>query len=86
MANGTVATIAIISSAKREKKLNSGDIEKDLMNYIYNLREVGAIVNSKLTIAAARRIVKGKDEEILKDYGNPYGTIYSEIKTRAGPV
>ena len=42
-----------------------GDLDKVVMTFIYNLREVGGVVNSKIAVAAAKGIINAKNKEIL---------------------
>lgn len=64
-----VATSIGIPSSKRGRKLLIGDLDKEVMSYIYNLREVGAVVNAKIAIAAAKGIVKARKKDLLDENG-----------------
>ena len=39
------------------------------MSFIYNLREVGGVVNGKIAVAAAKGIINAKNKEILVENG-----------------
>jgi len=39
------------------------------MSFTYNLNELGAVVNAKIAIAAAKGIVKARNKELLGEYG-----------------
>lgn len=55
--SGPVATSMIgIPSSKRWRKLLIGDLDKELMNFIYDLREVRSVFNANIAIAAAKGI------------------------------
>ena len=58
ISDGTpVATSVIgIPSSKRWRKLLIGDLDKELMNFIYDLREVRSVFNANIAIAAAKGI------------------------------
>lgn len=49
-------------TSKRGRKLLIGDLDKEVMNFIYNLREVGGVVNGKIAVAAAKGIVNSKNK------------------------
>ena len=59
-----------IPSSKHGRKLLIDDLDKEVMSYIYNLRrEVGAVVNAKIVIAAAKGIVKARNKHLLDKNG-----------------
>ena len=56
-------TVSSIPTSKRGRKLLIGDLDKEVMNFIYNLREVGGVVNGKIAVAAAKGIINSKNKE-----------------------
>ena len=60
-------SVSSIPTSKRGRKLLIGDLDKEVMNFIYNLREVGGVV--KIAVAAAKGIINAKNKEILVENG-----------------
>lgn len=59
-----------IPTSKRGRKLPVGDLDKEVMNFIYNLREFGGVVNGKIAVAAAKGIINSKNKEFLVENGS----------------
>ena len=62
-------SVSSIPTSKRGRKLLIGDLDKEVMSFIYNLREVGGAVNGKIAVAAAKGIINAKNKEILVENG-----------------
>lgn len=64
------STSAIISIPNlRRGQLLICDLDKEVMGFTYNLNELGAVVNAKIAIAAAKGIVRARNKELLDEYG-----------------
>ena len=67
--NNSKTKVSSIPTSKRGRKLVIGDLDKEVMNFIYNLHEVGGVVNGKIAVAAAKGIINAKNREILVENG-----------------
>ena len=67
---GHVASVSELPEKKRGRPLLVGeDIEDQVKEYIREIRASGRVVNTAITLAAAKSIVFGKDANMLAENG-----------------